>query len=298
MKVLTAGPVALARRLLLRRSRLSEWIITLDWYRNGPLGLVLLVRDEADIIRDNLEFHLAHGVDFIVVTDNRSSDGTRDVLAEFQRLGNVVVVDEPRETYEQATWVARMVRLARSRFGAKWIIPCDADEFWMPQGKDFRAMLHHPSNVFRAHWRNMLPTPGRSWREFVRVGDFLAYKAENSKVLFGATGFFGIYQGNHDVRVVPKVECDTNNLRIYHYPVRTYAQFERKIVNGGRSYRNNRDAPGTWGWHWRQWYEAYEQGRLPDIYKALAPESTAVQIDDTMERYFSRRRPSHGRSRS
>jgi hypothetical protein len=38
--------------------------------------MTLLVRDEADIVDEHISFHLAAGVDFIVASDNGSSDGT------------------------------------------------------------------------------------------------------------------------------------------------------------------------------------------------------------------------------
>jgi hypothetical protein len=40
------------------------------------LVMTLKVRDEADILDDNLRYHRALGVDFFVVTDNGSVDGT------------------------------------------------------------------------------------------------------------------------------------------------------------------------------------------------------------------------------
>src|SRR4051812_17470085 len=52
---------------------------------NGKMGLVkvvmtLLVRDEVDIVDVNLAYHLARGVDGVIVTDHRSTDGTRERL--------------------------------------------------------------------------------------------------------------------------------------------------------------------------------------------------------------------------
>ena len=41
------------------------------------LVMTLLVRDEEDIVRENLDFHLAQGVDEVIVTDNGSEDAHR-----------------------------------------------------------------------------------------------------------------------------------------------------------------------------------------------------------------------------
>ena len=77
------------------------------------LVMTLLVRDEVDIVRDNIEFHLNHGVDFIVATDNGSVDGTREILADFERLGLAHILDEPVQDFSQWKWVTRRALLAR-----------------------------------------------------------------------------------------------------------------------------------------------------------------------------------------
>jgi hypothetical protein len=54
------------------------------------LVLTLLVRDEEDILEANLEFHFAHGVDFVIVTDHRSSDATPSILEPYERSGRTL----------------------------------------------------------------------------------------------------------------------------------------------------------------------------------------------------------------
>ena len=61
------------------------------------LVMTLLVRDEQDIIADNLDFHLAQGVDEVIVTDNGSEDATLDILAEYESRGVVRVIHEPSD---------------------------------------------------------------------------------------------------------------------------------------------------------------------------------------------------------
>ena len=42
--------------------------------------MTLIVRNEADIIEDNLRYHRAQGVDFFIALDNGSTDGTLEIL--------------------------------------------------------------------------------------------------------------------------------------------------------------------------------------------------------------------------
>ena len=43
--------------------------------------MTLFVRNESDILSANLDYHLSQEVDHIIVMDNRSSDGTSDILS-------------------------------------------------------------------------------------------------------------------------------------------------------------------------------------------------------------------------
>jgi Glycosyl transferase family 2 len=98
------------------------------------LVMTLKVRDEADIISDNLRFHRAMGVDFFVVTDNGSVDGTSEILERYVAAGLAHVIQEPTSGLRsnEMDWTTRMARLAASEYGADWVFNNDADEFWWP----------------------------------------------------------------------------------------------------------------------------------------------------------------------
>ena len=79
------------------------------------LVMTLLARDEIDIVDSWLAFHLNAGVDLVIATDNRSQDGTTEVLEEYARSGHVHLIREPGEGLRQDEWVTRMARLAATR---------------------------------------------------------------------------------------------------------------------------------------------------------------------------------------
>ena len=105
------------------------------------LVMTLLARDEADIVESWLAFHLNAGVDFVVATDNRSVDGTTEVLERYAREGHLHLIRESGEDLRQNEWVTRMARLAATDFAADWVINSDADEFWWPRGASLRDVL-------------------------------------------------------------------------------------------------------------------------------------------------------------
>ena len=57
--------------------------------------MTLLVRDEQDIVRENLDFHLAQGVERVIVTDNGSEDRTLEILRSYEARGLVRLLLEP-----------------------------------------------------------------------------------------------------------------------------------------------------------------------------------------------------------
>jgi len=67
------------------------------------LVMTLLARDEADIVDAQIAFHLHAGVDFVVATDNRSSDGTTEILERYERAGRLRLLQEPGDDMRQDT---------------------------------------------------------------------------------------------------------------------------------------------------------------------------------------------------
>ena len=64
--------------------------------------MTLLVRNEADIVDAQLAFHLNAGVDFVIATDNRSDDGTTEILERYERAGRPQLLREDGDDMRQA----------------------------------------------------------------------------------------------------------------------------------------------------------------------------------------------------
>ena len=105
------------------------------------LVMTLLVRNEADIVDAQIAFHLSAGVDFVIATDNRSDDGTTEILERYERAGFLRLLREDGDDMRQDEWVTRMARIAATDLDADWVINSDADEFWWPRGGDLKDVL-------------------------------------------------------------------------------------------------------------------------------------------------------------
>lgn len=165
------------------------------------LVMTLKVRDEADILEDNLRYHRGLGVDFFVVTDNGSVDGTSEILDRYAKAGlaHVLRVETGTLRNDEEDWTTRMARLAATEFEADWVFHDDADELWWPvQGnlkEAFEAIPEQYGSVIapRAEFVARPDAPG-SWAERIIYREALgslqpkaAHRADPDAVVISQT---------------------------------------------------------------------------------------------------------------
>ena len=236
------------------------------------LVMTLLVRDEQNILRENLEFHLARGVDEIIVMDNLSVDGTADIAREYARAGCVHYMFQPQDDYAQGRWVTQMARRAIHELHADWVINSDADEFWCPQAgslKDALASVRADVLAASAERMNFVAREDCGepfWRTMnVRraVSVNALGKSLPGKVAHRAISDVVVEQGNH--RVLSggaAVACAPAPITILHFPVRSRAEFFNKVAKGGAAYARNSELDDNVGETWRYLYALYVDGKL------------------------------------
>lgn len=279
------------------------------------LGMSLIVRDEADIVAQNIAFHAASGVEAFAVLDNGSKDGTRDILLALSRRFNIALFED-RAPLDQAKWATFLARHLASEMACDYIISNDADEFWVAEAGDIRRAIRPGSPVMRVRRKNLLPRARdvasanyRFYNAILAVEKPLGWQAPVTdpdvplaipmlmrdlpgKILCAASGLRRVQMGNHQVDHDGGEARDISGIAVFHYPLRHYARFESKVRNHGDFLHL---CPPDTAWHARRWWAACRRGTLRAEYDAMIPSdadaarylaSGALCEDRTLEKLF------------
>lgn len=262
------------------------------------LTMTLLIKNEADIIADNIHVHARLGVDNFVVMDNGSSDGTREILDELARQYEMTIIDRPVLDYQQSNWKTEMARLARKKYGAQWVITNDADEFWIPEQGDLKSELTASGSIIYCPRANVLfdrdafDNGSRYYEQTHRVQYPIRYakgiqqKEEQLSIMLGeihgkvmvrTLGLLRVKGGNHRAwHLWSKLNQTTSqNITVYHFPIRSKQHFIESIEN-----RRALLAKGVskMGDHYRRWVNMLNEGKLEEEFDRLTVNKEYQQV--------------------
>jgi hypothetical protein len=260
------------------------------------LVMTLLVRDEADIIDEHISFHLAAGVDFIIASDNRSTDGTTEILETYARAGHLLRIDLP-DPFSQIEVVTRMARLAAARFGAHWVINSDADEFWWPRTGTLKELLSAVPARFggvRGMWRNFVARPERPGS----FAERMTFRSQETtpgvhpfnphfKTIHRGSSDVEVGGGNHDVAGAGLTPLSGwYPVDVLHFPIRSLEQFERKFMRWWQITSVDGEASNP---YYNTVRDAQREGRLAELYEPFVVDdeqlasglADATLIEDT-----------------
>lgn len=220
-----------------------------------PLKIVatILAKNEADIIADNIEHHLNHGVTHFIITDNASSDETRTIASKYPEV--VEIIDELGDNHHQSAWVTRMARLA-CKLKPDWIVHLDADELWCGLGN----LRKTPAAYVSSNCMYLHP-PINSEFSLSRMRHYLDFDGilpGECKVAHRPDENITITHGNHGFEGLMTPAHYTNTIWRHHYPIRSFEQFSRKAIEGHRSLMRR----GVVCERWKRWHDLAQENKL------------------------------------
>ena len=253
------------------------------------------VYDQDDLIEPFVRWYSELGVRRILAFDLGSTDGTHDILSDlalrypltWSRLDDLDI-----RHYSGSTTGDHLALHARETYAPEWMIMCDADEFLRVDHASLDTILDKAKaqsiTSLSVPCFNMTGTVAGSEDPSIsslttRIVQPYAETFEEQiagcipvpfvfvkhpvKTIVNSAAFSSYVPGGHGANVdygrTELMDC----IHFNHYPMRSYAKFEKKVSNAEQFLHTNDHLPEWWAWHWRRWVNCKAKGQLEDEYR-------------------------------
>jgi glycosyltransferase involved in cell wall biosynthesis len=217
---------------------------------------ISMIRNEADLVRLNVLYNSAAGIEHRLIVDNGSTDGTDRLLKELSRRDPRVRWTRDEGPYRQTEIHTELAREAY-RDGADWVVQVDADEFWYAPGGNLKAILaRSEAGVLRAQVLNFIQrrgqqesSPGALLHMTRRAAEPVGKDAQDlvearklgfveklypRKCISRPTPEIRIEAGNHKVYEAAGPSENTNEIFCLHAPIRSRSALEERVRTAAR----------------------------------------------------------------
>lgn len=236
---------------------------------------IAMVKNEADIIEAFVRHNLAF-MDALVIVDNDSADGTREILVALRREGlPLILFDDPVVAYFQAEKVTAVYRKVVPLFKPRFVFLLDADEFIVAPSRDslysqLREMKPGTQGTYT--WRTYIPDPTVPVADALDPLRSITHRRLSdhpwSKSVIATKPMIDtklrIQQGGHDVTLagISLRKVPLQNVSLAHFPVRSVDQITAKALVGWIAYleRNRHGTLRGAGFQWKALYDQIVHG--------------------------------------
>src|SRR5918998_620419 len=217
---------------------------------------ISMIRNEADLVRLNMLYNSAVGIEHRLIVDNGSTDGTDRALKKLSRQDPRVRWTRDEGPYRQGEIHTELAREAYKE-GADWVVQIDADEFWfVPKGDLMSILARSSAGVLRAkvlnyiqrrgqkesspdallHMTRRAAEPvGKGAQDLVEAGRLgFVEKLYPRKCLSRPTAEIRIEAGNHKVYDAGGPSENTNEIFCLHAPIRSRSALEERVRTAAR----------------------------------------------------------------
>ena len=217
----------------------------------------ILAKDEEDILDHMIKHHINVGIEAFIVTNNRSSDKTRDIAESYKEVYKIF--DEMDDTHHQEAHVTKMARYA-CKLKPEWIVHLDADEFW--NGFEFLDGIKENGVISEVAFIHPPVTPEFGFDPYKQRHylDMKVLQEGETKVIHRPNENIVIQHGNHWMDNVEGPMIPTKEIYRHHYPLRCYQQMVTKAVIGHKAMMKRKG--GAFCGRWGMWHDLYEEGKL------------------------------------